>query len=223
MPGAPTVSSDILVRVTDVDTQTTKPAADSTANVTLADVVGSKDDTAYASSSSTTQQSLMARVKGILSVLGVATADSTSNGNARDAIGNKSDAAQTTVGTTRSIMAYVKGILGFFTATSSITSPVLVNNTSEQDLVDFTGLTAPRRIIVGVGAVNLTQDSTLRVHEAFDGANYAENVRLRQALTAGQSAGYDFFTSAPKVKVTIQPAVAPGTPQLSVRAYHRGA
>ena len=38
-------------------------------------------------------------------------ADSTDNDNVNDIAGNKTDAAQTTVGTTRSLMGYIKGIL----------------------------------------------------------------------------------------------------------------
>lgn len=41
----------------------------------------------------------------------VPAADSTANVKTRDVAGNKGDAAQTTVGTTRSIMAYIKGVL----------------------------------------------------------------------------------------------------------------
>lgn len=36
----------------------------------------------------------------------------TDNHNVNDAVGNKTDAAQTTVGTTRSLMGYIKGVLG---------------------------------------------------------------------------------------------------------------
>jgi len=41
----------------------------------------------------------------------VPSADATTNAQMRDVVGNKSDAAQTTVGTTRSTIAYIKGIL----------------------------------------------------------------------------------------------------------------
>lgn len=41
----------------------------------------------------------------------VPAADSTSNASVADVVGNKTDAAQATVGTTRSIIAYVKGLL----------------------------------------------------------------------------------------------------------------
>lgn len=41
----------------------------------------------------------------------VPAADATANAQMRDVIGNKSDAAQTVIGTTRSIIAYIKGLL----------------------------------------------------------------------------------------------------------------
>jgi len=44
----------------------------------------------------------------------VPSADATANAVMRDVVGNKSDAAQTTVETTRSIIGYVKGLLGCF-------------------------------------------------------------------------------------------------------------
>ena len=47
----------------------------------------------------------------------VPTADATDNTVERDVIGNKADAAQTTVGTTRSLMGYLKGVLTNLTAT----------------------------------------------------------------------------------------------------------
>jgi hypothetical protein len=46
----------------------------------------------------------------------VPTGDATTNANIRDVVGNKTDAAQATVGTTRSIMAYVKALMGFHAA-----------------------------------------------------------------------------------------------------------
>jgi hypothetical protein len=45
---------------------------------------------------------------------GVAGADSTDNNFLRDVAGNKADAAATTVGTTKSLMAYLKGALSLF-------------------------------------------------------------------------------------------------------------
>ena len=50
----------------------------------------------------------------------VATADDTSNTLMRQVVGNKTDAAQTTVGTTRSIMAYVKGLLSLSLSNSRL-------------------------------------------------------------------------------------------------------
>ena len=44
--------------------------------------------------------------------LAVPAADATTNTDERDVIGNKTDTAVTTVGTTKSIIAYIKGLLG---------------------------------------------------------------------------------------------------------------
>ena len=41
------------------------------------------------------------------------TADVATNANSRDSVGNKTDAAVTAVGTTKTLMAYIKGLVGF--------------------------------------------------------------------------------------------------------------
>jgi hypothetical protein len=46
------------------------------------------------------------------SYIRVPTADATANEYTRDVVGNKTDAAVTTVGTQKSLMAYIKGLLG---------------------------------------------------------------------------------------------------------------
>ena len=51
-------------------------------------------------------------VSAITAALLVPTADVSTNTNERDVIGNKTDASVTTVGTTKSITAYLKGVLG---------------------------------------------------------------------------------------------------------------
>lgn len=51
-------------------------------------------------------------ISWVKSLLAVPTADATTNAYARDVVGNKTDAAVTTVGTTKTIMAYVKGVVG---------------------------------------------------------------------------------------------------------------
>lgn len=55
--------------------------------------------------------SLTADISTIDGFMDVPSADAVTNSQFRDVLGNKSDAAQTTVGTTRSVMAYAKGLL----------------------------------------------------------------------------------------------------------------
>lgn len=55
-------------------------------------------------------------VSAIASALLVPTADATTNTNERDVIGNKTDAAVSVVGTTKTIIAYVKGLIGLHAA-----------------------------------------------------------------------------------------------------------
>jgi hypothetical protein len=50
-------------------------------------------------------------VKGLLGLHSIPAADVTANTNIRDVVGNKTDTAVTTVGTTKSLMGYVKGTL----------------------------------------------------------------------------------------------------------------
>jgi len=79
--------------------------------------------------------------------LAVPSADSTDNVYERDVIGNKTDAAVTSVGTTKSLMAYVKGILGCFvpSKTAATTSGVIVQDgsTGTVGLVTVTSHTDP--------------------------------------------------------------------------------
>lgn len=55
--------------------------------------------------------SVFERTEFLMDLQTVPGADATTNTNARDVAGNKTDAAVTTVGTTKSIIAYVKGLL----------------------------------------------------------------------------------------------------------------
>lgn len=54
-------------------------------------------------------------ISWVKSLLAVPTADATTNTYSRDAVGTKTDAAVTAVATTKTIMAYVKGLMGFHT------------------------------------------------------------------------------------------------------------
>ena len=70
-------------------------------------------------------------VSTINSNMAVPTPDSTANVVERDVVGNKSDAAVTTVGTTASIIAYVKGILSWLL----VPTADAVTNTSTRDVI----------------------------------------------------------------------------------------
>ena len=100
------------------------PAKDATTDSKIRDVVGKKDDTTVGAVG--TNKSLIGYAKGILEDTGttipasivvideyhdVPAADATLNAQINEVIGNKSDAAQTTVGTTRSLVSYLKGVL----------------------------------------------------------------------------------------------------------------
>lgn len=54
-------------------------------------------------------------VSTVIANQAVPTADSTANAQSRDVVGNKTDAAVTTVGTTKSILAYIKGAIQWLT------------------------------------------------------------------------------------------------------------
>ena len=70
-------------------------------------------------------------VTTILADMAVPAPDSTANVLERDVIGNKSDAAVTTVGTTASIMAYIKGVLSWLLVPTADAA----TNTSTRDVV----------------------------------------------------------------------------------------
>ena len=94
---------------TTIAAQQAVPSADSTANVLERDVIGAKDDTANATVGTTS--SLMRYIKGLIGLEAVPGADVTTNTNARDVIGNKTDAVLTSVAATKSVLAYVKTAL----------------------------------------------------------------------------------------------------------------
>jgi hypothetical protein len=118
-------------------TMNTVQSADSTDNAFAGDVIGNKTDAAQTTVGTT--RSIIAYVKGLLNQIGTITntggtatigavigdfanttliskldvpsADATANVDISDVLGNKSDAAQPVVGTTRSLTAYMKGLM----------------------------------------------------------------------------------------------------------------
>ena len=95
------------------------PAADATSNVIESHVVGNKTDAAVVAVGTT--KSIIAYVKGIITMLTKPAADATGNTYVAEVIGDKTDAAVTTVGTTKSLMAYLKGILNAMARGSTTT------------------------------------------------------------------------------------------------------
>ena len=93
--------------------------ADAATNSYSRDVVGNKADAAVTTLGSVA--SIIAYLKGVVTAVittlpglqAVPTADVSTNTNARDVIGNKTDAAVAAATTTKSIMAYIKGVLGW--------------------------------------------------------------------------------------------------------------
>jgi len=110
------------------DVPLTVPTADATTNTNERDVVGNKTDAAVKTVGTT--KSIIAYIKGVIGLLGapagvshaadiavidsyhdVPTANATTDTVIRDVIGRKTDAAVTDVGTTKSLMAYLKGLI----------------------------------------------------------------------------------------------------------------
>jgi len=91
------------------------PTKDATADVVMSDVIGKKDDTAAATG---TTKSIVANVKYACDSLDtidafhdVPTKDATTDVVMSDVVGKKDDTAVGTVGTTKSLTAYAKGVL----------------------------------------------------------------------------------------------------------------
>ena len=70
------------------------------------------DNMALASNYTSTRAGYLDSIPTISGYHTVPTADTTNNAQMRDVVGNKTDAAVTTVGTTKSLMGYIKGLLG---------------------------------------------------------------------------------------------------------------
>lgn len=100
-------------------TNTTKPAADATATVVMADVIGDKADTALASpltAAVTATASLVRYLKTLMArTIAPSAADNTTaaaSASEYETIGRKDDTATETVGTTTTLTRYIKGLLG---------------------------------------------------------------------------------------------------------------
>lgn len=160
IPAAPASQGDVTTvggKVDTIDPYFDVQAADSTANTLERDVVGNKTDAAV--TSVTTTKSLMAYLKGVLNEVESGTyglshlntqvdstvtnttkpaADATANAVMADVVGDKADAAQQTVGTTRSLMGYIKALLTNLTSTRAgyLDKLNITGNVANQGSVD---------------------------------------------------------------------------------------
>ncbi len=109
--------------------------------------------------------------------LTVPSADSTDNVYERDVVGNKTDAAATTVGTTKSAMAYLKGLLGLVlpSKTSATTTGVIVED-------DTSG--TPNVVNVATHSSNNTFGSWVQMDASASADSWISNVRVATPIDA---------------------------------------
>lgn len=81
----------------------------------------------------------------------VPAADATANAEVRDVVGNKTDAAVTTVGTNKSLMAYVKGLLGK-SVIKSIQYGVVVISTGTSATATITSVNTAKAVVLNLGS-----------------------------------------------------------------------
>lgn len=142
----------------------------------------------------------------------VPSADATANSYERDVIGNKTDAAVNAVGTTKSIVAYLKGLLGYAvpavaTGTADIDDSVQDESAAYVPLLTITPAAgAPLRNVrvvldlakatTGFAAVESTATIQFRVARKVDGTNWRGGqavlaAALSGTLAAGRSVEID--------------------------------
>lgn len=145
-------NSSLVTRIAAIPTTspTVVPVAtaDATNNVYLQDPVGNKTDASVTAVGTT--KSIIAYLKGLITMGTVQSADSTANAFEGDVTGNKTDASVIVVGTTKSIIAYVKGLL------NQIGTLVNTGGTATIGAIlgDWTNSTLYSAMTGGVNAVN---------------------------------------------------------------------
>ena len=154
----------------------------------------------------------------------VSSADSTANATIADVIGNKTDASQTTVGTTRSLMGYLKGVL-----TTVLTLAVAPTSVETGTAVDTTwgsyvqivaaSAAAIKAISISGSIYSITADATSKI-ELATGAGGAEVV-CASHFSRSQTGipNYTFFMAvrlnkAASTRVAIKPTASTGTPSM---------
>lgn len=121
--------------------------------------------------------------------LAAPTADSTATANVMDVVGHKSDAAVTTVGTTKSLMAYLKGVLGLVdTEVAAIKAKT--DNLPASPANEATLTTIASYIDTEVAAIKAATDRAAVVTGAFALLDEpTQNTPI--TLTGGAGAGVD--------------------------------
>lgn len=85
------------------------------------------------------------------------------------------------------------------------------NNTTEQDVIENTGVTDPTEVRVLLDLNGLTNDHTIRVYEKIDGTNY-RSIDPPKAWTSADEDGVRIsFTAQDDYKVTLQSATGEGS------------
>lgn len=156
--------------------------------------------------------------------LAVSTADSTDNVDVVDVIGNKTDASVVAVGTNKSVIGYLKGIL-----TTVLTLAVAPTSVETGTAVDTTWGSYVQIVAASAGAIkaisisgslySLTADATSTIQLAT-GAGGAEVV-CASHYSRSQTGipNYTFFMAvrlnkAASTRVAIKPTASAGTPSM---------
>lgn len=155
--------------------------------------------------------------------------DATTNAQMRDVIGNKSDAAQTTVGTTRSTIAYVKGLLNRIGAPAgaSIAADIAATNTTVNTIntnvsTVQTRLGDPADATVGVTTIN-QKINTLDAFFDVPTADATTDTTIRDVLgrktdTASQNITVNNVSAMRLIKGIIDSIDAPAAADNTVAA-----
>lgn len=152
-------------------------------------MIGTNDSNNTQSTSSVASNadgSVVERLEYIQTTQAVPTADATTDTLTRDVVGRKTDAAITTVGTTKTLMAYLKGLLGGFGA------PV------------NTGGTATLAAILG-DLANSSLVTRLNLLQALTPATFVPGLgfRITKTENVNTATGVDLFTVTGKVLIRL--------------------
>ena len=130
--------------------------------------------------------SVLERLEYVQSAHAVPTADATTDTLLRDVVGRKTDAAVTAVGTTKTLMAYLKGLIGGFGALTN------------------TGGTATLAAILG-DLANSSLVTSLNLLQSQTPATYVPGLGFRVPKTenVNTATGVDLFTVTGKVLIRI--------------------